>query len=77
MASTTQRILSEGFVTLADAAKRIGRDSRKTPDKTTLYRWCLRGVGGIKLEHVRIGNRILVSRQSLTRFIEARTEATS
>ncbi len=76
MASTTQRILSEDVLTLADAQKELAGILGKRPDKTTLYRWCLRGVGGIKLEHVRIGNRILVSRQSLTRFIEARTEAT-
>ncbi len=68
---TTERILSEDVITLADAQKELKPLLGRRPDKTTLYRWCLNGVGGVRLEHVRIGNRILVSRQALTRFIEA------
>tara|TARA_R110002049_G_scaffold72490_7_gene187575 strand:- start:159607 stop:159864 length:258 start_codon:yes stop_codon:yes gene_type:complete len=67
------RILTEDVLTLQDARKELAEITGRRPDKTTLYRWCLRGVGGVKLEHIRLGNRILVSRQSLTRFIEARS----
>ncbi|WP_160149660.1 DUF1580 domain-containing protein [Roseiconus lacunae] len=68
-----QKILTEDVLTLQDARQELRQLLGKRPDKTTLYRWCLRGVNGSRLEHVRIGNRILTSRQALTRFITART----
>jgi len=71
--STTSRILTEDVLTLQDARKEIASVTGRRPDKTTLYRWCLRGVGGTKLEHIRLGDRILTSSQAITRFIEART----
>ena len=73
--NATQRILSENVLTLKDAASEIGNLIGRRPDKTTIYRWCLRGVGGVKLESVRLGNRILTSRQAITRFIEARSRS--
>lgn len=69
----TQRVLSEDVITLQDARRELEGILGRRPDKTTLYRWCLRGVGGVRLEHVRLGNRILTSKQSITRFIEARS----
>ncbi len=72
--TTTQRILSEDVLTLHEARNELKPIFGKRPDKTTLYRWCLRGIDGTKLEHVRIGGRIITSRQALTRFIEARSK---
>lgn len=72
--NTVSRILTEDVLTLQDARREIARVTGRRPDKTTLYRWCLRGVGGIKLEHIRLGDRILTSRQALTRFIESRSQ---
>ncbi len=71
--SNTARILSEDVLTLQDARREIASITGRRPDKTTLYRWCLRGVGKSKLEHVRLGNRIITSRQAVTRFIESRS----
>ena len=74
MATTeVQKILSEDVVTLLEARQEIKKVTGKRPDKTTLYRWCLRGIRGVRLEHVRLGDRIYTSKQALTRFIEART----
>lgn len=70
---SVQRILSEEILTLSDARHELAEVLGYRVDKSTLFRWCLRGVGGVKLDHVRIGNRILTSRQALTRFIEERT----
>ena len=75
--TNVQRVLSEDVLCLKDARKELALLLGHHPDKTTLYRWCLRGVGGEKLEHVRIGNRILTSRQALTRFIERRSSQTA
>ena len=73
--SPASQILVEDVLTLADARNELGSITGRRPDRCTLYRWCLRGVAGVRLEHVRLGNRILTSRQALTRFIEARTAA--
>lgn len=72
--TTVSRILTEDVMTLQDARREIASVTGRRPDKTTLYRWCLRGVGGTKLEHIRLGDRILTSRQALTRFIESRSQ---
>lgn len=71
---SVQRILTEDVLTLQDARKVIGQLTGRRPDKTTMYRWCLRGVRGVKLEHVRLGGVIFTSRQAITRFIEAQTK---
>ena len=71
--SATSKILTEDVLTLQEARTELFRVTGRRPDKTTLYRWCLRGVGGVKLEHIRLGDRILTSRQRLTAFIEARS----
>lgn len=68
-----RRILTEDVLTLEDARREVTAMVGHRPDKSTIFRWCLRGVGGVKLEHVRLGGRLLTSRQALTRFVEART----
>ena len=72
--ANVQRILTEDGITLRGARADLEKVLGRRPDKTTLYRWCLKGVRGVKLEHVRLGNLILTSRQAITRFIERRTE---
>jgi hypothetical protein len=71
--SVTSKILTEDVLTLQDARKELGNITGRRPDKATVYRWTNRGVGGTKLESIRLGNQLLTSRQALTRFIEART----
>ena len=68
------RILTEDPITLQEARTELFRATGRRPDKTTLYRWCLKGVAGTKLEHIRLGDRILTSRQAITRFITARSK---
>lgn len=72
--TTTQRILSEDVRSLQDARSELFKLTGRRPDKATLYRWCLRGVRGTKLEYVRLGDRMFTSVQALTRFIEARSK---
>jgi hypothetical protein len=72
--TTTQRILTEDLVTLQEARSELYKLTGRRPDKATLYRWCLKGVRGTKLEHVRLGDRMFTSLQALTRFIEARSK---
>jgi len=71
--NAVSRILTEDVVSLQEARADLFRATGRRPDKTTLYRWCLKGVAGTKLEHIRLGDRILTSRQAITRFIAARS----
>lgn len=61
-------LLTEDTITLPQAARELpGR-----PNASTLWRWHRRGVGGVRLEAVRIGGgRIYTSRQAITRFLAA------
>ena len=74
VSQTVSRILTEDVLSLQQARTELANITGVRPDKSTLTRWILRGVGGIKLEAIRLGGRnIFTSTQALTRFIEART----
>ena len=61
----------EGMLTLTEATKALTAASGKRPATSTLWRWCRRGVRGIKLEYVRLGRRILTTPEALERFAKA------
>jgi Protein of unknown function (DUF1580) len=42
----------------------------------TVYRWMIAGVGGVRLETVRIGGQMVTSAEAIQRWVEAREEAT-
>ncbi len=71
--TATNRILTEDILTIADARKEIASITGQRPDLSTMTRWIHRGVGGTKLEAIRIGRQLITSRQAITRFIEKRT----
>jgi len=48
-----------------------------TPDVSTLFRWCSRGVRGVRLESIQIGGRRCTSREALARFAEQLTAGTA
>ena len=58
-------LLTEDLLSLPEARLEVPG----TPHVSTLHRWRLRGIGGVRLETIRIGGRILTSRQSLARFL--------
>ncbi len=43
------------------------------PHVATLFRWASRGVGGVKLEVVRVGGKTCTSREALQRFCDRLT----
>ncbi|TWU44144.1 hypothetical protein Q31b_16800 [Novipirellula aureliae] len=68
-------ILTEDVISLSEVRKCLPKvGGQKRPHISTIWRWTLRGVGGVKLETVKIGSRILTSKQAVTRFISATTE---
>lgn len=76
MSTTVENVVSRILVEGAINLRRLQKEAEKAGinyDKTTYYRWCLYGCGGVKLEHIRVGNEIITSLPALTRFIHART----
>ena len=71
--SLVARVLTEDVLTLAEARAELRHITGKRPDKATLTRWIHRGVGGVRLDAVRVGCQLLTSRQALNRFVVART----
>jgi hypothetical protein len=72
-ATATSRILTEDVLTINDARKEIASVTGQRPDISTMTRWIHRGLGGTKLEAVRIGRQLITSKQAITRFIETRS----
>lgn len=67
------RVLSENVLSLKEAQIEIQKVTKFKVDKTSLTRWILKGVGGTKLDAVRIGRMWVTSKESITRFINARS----
>lgn len=81
MVEIVERLMSEGFISMAEAAKMFGscRNGAAT-HPATLARKCLKGDllpdgTRLKLEHVRVANRLMTSRQAVVRHIAALTAA--
>lgn len=72
---SVSRILTEDVLTIAEARAEIESATKKRPDKATIHRWIKRGIGGTKLEAIRLGREVFTSRQALTRFIQVRTKS--
>ena len=47
----------------------------KKPNTSTVYRWALKGVQGVRLETLRVGGARLTSIEALDRFYRATTQA--
>ena len=69
--SIVQRILSEDTLTLNEARTELETALRKRPDKSTLYRWCMKGTNGCRLESILLGRQVFTSKQAITRFLIA------
>jgi len=62
-------------LSLPDAAEFLGKITGQKPHVSTLYRWCLRGCKGVRLESICIGGKRFVTAAAIERFIEASSEA--
>ena len=60
--------LEDDLLTLTDAAKVLPPLGGRRIHPSTLWRWCRRGCRGIKLDYVRLGHRMCVSRDALDQF---------
>src|SRR5882724_7722290 len=52
-------------------------ERRKGPHASSFWRWARKGLRGVKLDYVRIGHRLVTSREALDRFANALAAADS
>jgi hypothetical protein len=71
---TVRRVLSEQVLTTSQALSELQSISGRRPDKATLHRWIFRGIGGVRLEAVRVGVNWVTSTEALNRFIVETTD---
>lgn len=67
------KILTESCLSLRQASAEIESVTGIKVDRSTIFRWVTKGCGGVKLDSIRLGQRILVSREAINRFIVARS----
>ena len=68
--------LIEQVLPLATAAREVpNRDSARGVNVSTVWRWSLRGIRGVRLETILVGGIRMTSREALQRFFEATTAA--
>ena len=64
----------ETVVSLTEAAKSLPSLDGRRPHVSTIWRWCRKGLRGVRLEHGRVGHRIVTSVEALTRFSQRLAE---
>lgn len=68
-------INTEALYTLTEATKLLPVLNGKKVSTNAIWRWCLKGIQGVHLDHVRVGVRICTSKEALNRFANAVAEA--
>lgn len=64
-------LLSEDILELSEAATFIkGQFRGRKPSVSTVLRWCLYGLRGIKLESLKCGGQRMTTKQAVIRFID-------
>ena len=67
--------MTSDLLTLSQAAKQLPRVNGKRIHVSTLWRWCRKGLKGIRLEYSRVGRTIMVSDAALNRFFMSLAQA--
>ena len=65
---------NDNILTLSQAANFLPKLEGKKVAISTIWRWCRKGVRGVKLEHAIIGSRIVTSVQALNGFVSGLSE---
>ena len=70
-------IANEKPLTLSQAARMLPELGGRPLHPSTIWRWCRKGVGGVKLEYCKIGRRIVTTKEAVVRFSNNVAEADS
>lgn len=68
-------IESENVVSLTEATRIIPPRNGKRVAISTLWRWCRKGINGVRLDYIRMGRNIATSSEAIGRFFEALAQA--
>jgi hypothetical protein len=68
-----QDLSDEPLMSIPDAATHLGKLTGQKPHVSTLWRWCLKGCRGVKLESICVGGKRFVTRTAIERFVENST----
>lgn len=60
---------------LSQAAAACPQVDGKRPHASSLWRWMRKGCRGVHLEHIKVGRRVVTTRQALEDFFRATAEA--
>ena len=60
---------NEEIISVDEAAKHFSSITSKKQNKNMILRWMNRGVSGVKLRSIRIGNAIYTSKEALNEFV--------
>jgi len=64
----------EELLALAAAARRLPKVDGRKIAIPTIWRWCRRGLRGVRLEYVRVGRRVCTTQAALRRFFNQLAE---
>lgn len=71
-------LFSEDILELSEAATFIkGQFRGRKPSVSTVLRWCLYGLRGIKLESLKCGGQRMTTKQAVIRFIDRLSSVTT
>jgi hypothetical protein len=66
--------LQDELLTPKQAASLLPLIEGKAIDQSAIWRWARQGLQGVKLEHIRLGGRILTTMEALERFTKELAE---
>jgi hypothetical protein len=70
-----RRLAEEQPLTLGEAGRFIGKfTGTNGPNISTVWKWCMKGCRGVKLESICIGGKRYVTPSAIEQFIEARSQ---
>jgi len=61
----------DNLLSLREAVRYVPSINGRRRAVSTLYRWCRRGIKGIRLEYVRVGRNVATTPEALERFFAA------
>jgi len=68
------RLSESKLIPISEVPPLLPRFGSKKIHKSTVWRWCSKGLKGVRLEHVKIGRRICTTRDALDRFFDSLAE---
>jgi hypothetical protein len=73
--SYAEEICRQKPMSLAAAARAFGRLRGRVPHISTVWRWCTKGVRGVRLQSYVVGGTRVVTAEAIDRFLAQTSEA--